>query len=1145
MDGASGLASSLPQDEIPIKLRCATCNKLAVNAFRLPCCDQSICETCQSSLPSACPVCEHAPLAAEDCKPNKALRTTIRVFLRTEEKKREIARAKQQKAEEAQAEAERVTPAVAEVTASSEVPEKATPAAIQAEGLKLSEPPLDTSGSGVEAGAVPALDTAPETEDVQAGNEEHTTSGNGTNQDGGAEDGTMVQAPGNEDQVSHDQSMNHQLSGQNNQGNGWNGSFTQDQMQMFNGGRFPMNNNNMVNGMSWNEQNGFDPMMMQAMQNGMPNGQWGSFPNMMDMSGQNMDPMAMSQQGMYGGFGGQGMGMNGMGGMNNGMNMGMGGMGFDASGHHGGGTGGGPYDGWNAGGAGQNNPWNTDAGAGQDKFNPNAANAGGGNDFGANSAASGFYPNAGAGSGAAGAAGTPSGPGAGAGAGYNNGNFSHHPQMMNHSQQFHHNQHQLNNDFQDPFFHNPGQAGFNHSNHQQFQRGRGMGVRGAVRGSRGAGGPFGFNNGRGGRGGFGGQPGGFSGTDTFHHQLPMSMQQQQMNQMGQQQPSSVGANFQEATVPDANINVGEVVQSVETGPNGDSTIADPSRATIMTTTSNTQDDAGNSGPEVPRSGSGVASLPAKPPALNKIESVVSSMDDGDEDVAKRETFVAPLGPAALMQGGTSQFQDFPIRGGRGGGVPRGGFRGRGGGFHGMNAHIPTGPSMRPSTDTPSAAAATSMPAPTEPKGQGVIGAPRAPKALREGLPNTGIRGRGGFSILGRGGGHSAAVKSKSRSPGRKESPSRSRTRSGSADKNRSTRHQHRRHRSRSASGETDSDKERRRQLRKRRRDNGDDDRQKRPREASADSSKTVARSRSRTRSLVSSKRSSRRDVREVDQPRTTRVRSRSPRSSRRDRSGDRRRRRHRESQSPKAADTADTVSSRPAKPEPDSRRRRSRDRSRHRHGDARSSRRERHRTRSATAGGNESDHSQSRHRRRHRHRSGRDERERDKTRDRDKERERDPLGPPPPPTKSRDPPTGPAALSGKAQNPQIDIHTLEREARNRERLLKEQQRRDERDRERGDSNTQQSSSTSRKRDRDRDRDRESKTTDHPATEKDDGGEGRDGSKRRRRHGGNEAGRRESGGNSLSRRVSYAYEDGESGEARANRVEKEREAARWG
>ncbi|KAL1836625.1 hypothetical protein VTJ49DRAFT_4859 [Mycothermus thermophilus] len=89
------LISSLPQEDIPAKLRCAICSKLAVNAFRLPCCEQAICESCQATLPASCPVCEHSPLSAADCKPHKALRTTIKVFLRTEEKKRESAKPKE------------------------------------------------------------------------------------------------------------------------------------------------------------------------------------------------------------------------------------------------------------------------------------------------------------------------------------------------------------------------------------------------------------------------------------------------------------------------------------------------------------------------------------------------------------------------------------------------------------------------------------------------------------------------------------------------------------------------------------------------------------------------------------------------------------------------------------------------------------------------------------------------------------------------------------------------------------------------------------------------------------------------------------------------------------------------------------------
>lgn len=115
------LDSSLAPDDVPMKLRCAVCSKLAINAFRLPCCEQSICENCrfytlrklqdaadhvpgQSNLPSSCPICEHSPLSAEDCNPNKSLRTTIKVFLRTAEKKRNDAiKAKDAKEAELQA----------------------------------------------------------------------------------------------------------------------------------------------------------------------------------------------------------------------------------------------------------------------------------------------------------------------------------------------------------------------------------------------------------------------------------------------------------------------------------------------------------------------------------------------------------------------------------------------------------------------------------------------------------------------------------------------------------------------------------------------------------------------------------------------------------------------------------------------------------------------------------------------------------------------------------------------------------------------------------------------------------------------------------------------------------------------------------
>lgn len=84
----------------------------------------------------------------------------------------------------------------------------------------------------------------------------------------------------------------------------------------------------------------------------------------------------------------------------------------------------------------------------------------------------------------------------------------------------------------------------------------------------------------------------------------------------------------------------------------------------------------------------------------------------------------------------------------------------------------------------------------------------------------------------------------------------------------------------------------------------------------------------------------------------------------------------------------------------------------------------------------------------------------------------------------------------------MDPHTLEREARNRERLLKELQRRE-------------------------------------AME----GKGASAGGQQRREGGKADGGRV-GGMASSRRMSYKYEDEESNEARASRVENEREAGRW-
>jgi len=98
----------------------------------------------QSTLPSSCPVCDHNPVSAEDCKPNKSLRTTIKVFLRTEEKKREAIRLKELKNSPPATPVDNVpTPIEAPTTT------EATPAAAQ------TEEPLSAVDQAVEIPAQP------------------------------------------------------------------------------------------------------------------------------------------------------------------------------------------------------------------------------------------------------------------------------------------------------------------------------------------------------------------------------------------------------------------------------------------------------------------------------------------------------------------------------------------------------------------------------------------------------------------------------------------------------------------------------------------------------------------------------------------------------------------------------------------------------------------------------------------------------------------------------------------------------------------------------------------------------------------------------------------------------------------------------
>lgn len=65
----------------PAHLRCASCNGMAVDAMRLPCCDQSVCLACCQHLQTQyCPVRCYRAHAAARARPNKDLRSAVANF---------------------------------------------------------------------------------------------------------------------------------------------------------------------------------------------------------------------------------------------------------------------------------------------------------------------------------------------------------------------------------------------------------------------------------------------------------------------------------------------------------------------------------------------------------------------------------------------------------------------------------------------------------------------------------------------------------------------------------------------------------------------------------------------------------------------------------------------------------------------------------------------------------------------------------------------------------------------------------------------------------------------------------------------------------------------------------------------------------
>ncbi|CAI7655228.1 unnamed protein product [Penicillium glandicola] len=319
--GLMDIASTLAQDEIPFKLRCAICNKLAVNAFRLPCCDQSICETCQASLSDTCPVCTHTPVSPDLCKPNKALRTTLKAFLRTEEKKRE-----KDRQSAAPPTPSNITPADTKSPVQDAAPDQngaEIVTAVETKALHPPHPTEPTESKPQEPGLnAPALDTVGESIPEPSGPD----SANQLAQPEAISDqlnGTEPALESKTEDAAVDEALPNGEPGPPIEGVPVESGINSITPNM--AGNFPA--------MGWNG-NGMNPFMA-----GMFN-----YPNTMGMP-MGMDPMA--NQGMFGDYGMNmtGMGMNGMN-YNGGM---YGSLGWDTSQQN-------------------NNMWQ----GGQNKFNPNA-----------------------------------------------------------------------------------------------------------------------------------------------------------------------------------------------------------------------------------------------------------------------------------------------------------------------------------------------------------------------------------------------------------------------------------------------------------------------------------------------------------------------------------------------------------------------------------------------------------------------------------------------------------------------------------------------------------------------------------------------------------------------------------------------------
>ncbi|KAF2714598.1 hypothetical protein K504DRAFT_496520 [Pleomassaria siparia CBS 279.74] len=292
-------ARSLPTTTFPKNFFCTICQELAFDSWKLICCNKSICLSCQAKLefPTTCPSCDHTPLEAESCVPNKAQRNTMRTWLQ-----------KQKKKEDAKAASKAATPPAEETPEVAGAQSAAEAADRPIESIESATRPEDfasNESTGVgEDGAEPAQRSgsttsqpneqslAPQTDDAQR-------QGSPQSQNPSAEPSSVARDTSN---------VQNTMEGSTEGIAGTPGVMNANGMPGQFGFGFQSNQAN-FNAMGWNAMNS-----MNGMANMMPNGNWNNM-NPMDFNMMNnmngMSNMPNMSNGMFNGFGGN-MGMAGM-----------------------------------------------------------------------------------------------------------------------------------------------------------------------------------------------------------------------------------------------------------------------------------------------------------------------------------------------------------------------------------------------------------------------------------------------------------------------------------------------------------------------------------------------------------------------------------------------------------------------------------------------------------------------------------------------------------------------------------------------------------------------------------------------------------------------------------------------------------------